>query len=105
MHAFQGALDALFADPNLAKDATYRSRFFVRAVRVMVRQPDELLDFGATQLAHVSRVVELRVSEVEAPEFRSKSRMYRNRQQCPPQSSSRTRSFWRQTRSSGSLST
>ncbi len=68
MDAFKRAVDALFRDPNLAVDATYRSRFFVKAVRVIERRPDQVVGFDVTRVATETTLVQVRVSEIAEPE-------------------------------------
>jgi hypothetical protein len=52
MNAFAAAIDALFADPNLAVDALYRADGADPSIPVMVivRRPDRIGDFGETRI-------------------------------------------------------
>jgi hypothetical protein len=76
-NAFSGAIDDLFADPNLAVTVSYQGRS-VRAgaqsmngggtaVRALVRRPDRDLQFGDIAIHAATSVFEIRVSEVESP--------------------------------------
>jgi hypothetical protein len=66
MSIFAEALDDLFADPHLARDATWREGGTgpPAAVRIVLRQPDRIGDFGETRLLADTTVVELRTLEV-----------------------------------------
>jgi len=69
MSAFSTAVDAIFADPNMAVDAVYRSRTSGADVpcRAVRRQPDEITEYGGAQIVSATLRVDLRVSEVPAP--------------------------------------
>jgi hypothetical protein len=69
MSVFAAAIDALFADPNLASDAVYRPGGAGPGVRVriVVRQPDRIGDFGDTRLRTGTMVFDIRVAEIVAP--------------------------------------
>jgi hypothetical protein len=69
MPAFAAAIDALFADPNLAVDAVYRAGGADPGipVRVVVRRPDRVGDFGDTRLLTETTVFDVRVSEIAEP--------------------------------------
>jgi hypothetical protein len=69
MSAFANAVDALFADPNIATDAVWRTGGADPGmpVRVIVRQPDRIGNFGETRIAATTLVIDVRVSEVAAP--------------------------------------
>jgi hypothetical protein len=66
--AINTAIDHLFADPNLAKDAVYApvdgDTF---TVRVIARRPDALTDFGDAKLWSATAVFDLPVREVPNP--------------------------------------
>ena len=68
MTAFAGLVDALFADPNLARDATYEpadgDQF---PVRIMARRADAITDFGEARLWSETAMFDLRVSDVTTP--------------------------------------
>jgi hypothetical protein len=68
--AFAAATDVLFADPHLARDAVYRSAGTGDGipVRVMLRRPDRIESFGETRLASSTTMLDLRASEIAAPE-------------------------------------
>ena len=66
MSIFAEALDELFADPHLARDAAWRAGGTGQpaAVRIVLRQPDRIGGFGETRLLADTTVVEVRTSEV-----------------------------------------
>jgi hypothetical protein len=70
MTALAQAVDVLFADPNLARDALYRAGDSGPGVpvRVVVRLPDRIGSLGATRIAADTANFDLRVSEVAAPQ-------------------------------------
>ena len=65
MTAFAIATDLLFADPNLSNPALYQQSGVgsEREVRVMRRNPDRLVEFGAARLVSDSVVLDVRVSD------------------------------------------
>jgi hypothetical protein len=67
--AFTAAIDALFADPNLATGAVYRAGGGDPGVpvRAIIRQPDRIGEFGETRIAAETTMFDIRVSEVAAP--------------------------------------
>jgi len=66
--ALAAALDALFADANIARDAVYTAAGGAAVlVRVVARRADEVTGFGDARLWSESTRVDLRVSEVAAP--------------------------------------
>ena len=69
MDAIETAIDALFADPNIARNALYRAQATggTRMVRVVTKRPDEVLDFGDGRVVTATTVAEVRVSEVPEP--------------------------------------
>ena len=68
MSAFAAALDALFADPNLGRDATYQpADGDPIPVRVITRRADAITEFGAARLWSETMRFDLRVSEVASP--------------------------------------
>ena len=68
MSVFADAIDDLFADPNLAVDAVYTPPGGEGvACRIMLRRPDETVEFGGSKLVVGSVVIEVRASEVSAP--------------------------------------
>jgi hypothetical protein len=69
MTVFAAAIDALFADPNLAGDAVYRAGGADPgvAVRVIVRRPDRIGDFGETRIASGTVTFDVRTAEIAEP--------------------------------------
>ena len=68
MTAFAAILDALFADPNIGRDADYIADGGAPVlVRVVSRQADAITDFGDARLWSETTRVDLRVAEVPAP--------------------------------------
>jgi hypothetical protein len=67
--AFTGAIDTLFADPNLGADAIYRAGGSGEAItlRVIIRQPDRVGTFGETRIATETTIVDIRTSDIAAP--------------------------------------
>ena len=66
MSIFAEALDDLFADPHLARDAAWRAGGTAppATVRIVLRQPDRIGGFGETRLLADTTVVEVRTVEV-----------------------------------------
>jgi hypothetical protein len=69
MTAFAAAIDALFADPNLARGAVYRAGGADPgiAARVIVRRPDRIGDFGDTRIASETATFDVRTVEIAGP--------------------------------------
>lgn len=69
MSVFAAAIDALFADLNLARDAVYRAGGADPAVpvRAIPRRPDRVDEFGETRIVAGAVMIDVRVSEVAAP--------------------------------------
>ena len=68
MSIFAVAVDALFADPNLAREAMYEPADGEPIpVRVIARRADAVTDFGDARLWSETTRFDLRVSEVAAP--------------------------------------
>jgi hypothetical protein len=67
--AFAAAIDILFADPNLGTAAVFRAGGADPGmpVRLIVRQPDRIGNFGETRIAAATLVIDVRVSEVVEP--------------------------------------
>jgi hypothetical protein len=64
--AFDGLVDRLFADPNLAVAATYEPAVGEPvAVRVIARRADAVTEFGGGRLWSETTRLDLRVAEVE----------------------------------------
>jgi hypothetical protein len=66
---FNATIDALFADPHLALDAVYRRGGADPGVpiRVIVRRPDRVGEFGETRIVAETLTIDVRVGEVAAP--------------------------------------
>ena len=68
MTAFAAALDALFADGNIARDAVHIADGGVQVlVRVVTRRADEVTGFGEARLWSETTRLDLRVAEVPNP--------------------------------------
>lgn len=68
MTAFAAALDALFADGNIARDALYIAEGGTpQLVRVVTRRADEITGFGDARLWSETTRIDLRVAEVLEP--------------------------------------
>ncbi|TMM49207.1 head-tail joining protein [Sulfitobacter sabulilitoris] len=68
MTAFAAVLDALFADPNIGREAIYTSDGGVPVlVRVVSRQADAITDFGDARLWSETTRIDLRSAEVPTP--------------------------------------
>jgi hypothetical protein len=66
--AFPAAVDALFADPNLARDASYQpAEGEPFPVRVITRRADTVTAFGESRLWSETTRLDLRVSEMAEP--------------------------------------
>jgi len=68
MDAFAAAIDAVFADPNVACAGFWRAGGAgdPKPVRVVLRSPDEVAGFGAARLRVETFRIEVRTSEVPA---------------------------------------
>jgi len=68
MSAFAAAVGALFADPNMGRDAVYIADGGAPVlVRVVARLADAVTDFGDARLWSETTRVDLRVAEVPNP--------------------------------------
>ena len=68
MGTFAAALDALFADGNIARDAVHIADGGVQVlVRVVTRRADEVTGFGEARLWSETTRIDLRVAEVPNP--------------------------------------
>jgi len=66
--AFSAALAALFADPNIGREAVYIADGGAPVlVRIVARRADAITDFGDARLWSETTRVDLRVAEVPAP--------------------------------------
>ena len=65
MSAFQSAVDVLFTDTNISTPALYQQTGIgaERAIRVMRRSPDRMVEFGAARLLSDTVVLDVRVSD------------------------------------------
>lgn len=64
MSAFTGAIDDLFADPNMAVTVSYQGR----PIRALVRRPDRDLEFSDITIHTATAVFEVRRRDVVAPQ-------------------------------------
>ena len=68
MNAVAAALDALFADGNIAREAVYIAADGApHLVRVVTRRADEITGFGDARLWSETTRIDLRVAEVPQP--------------------------------------
>ena len=68
MNAVSMALDALFADGNIACDAVYIAEGGApQLIRVVTRRADDITSFGDAHLWSETTRIDLRVVEVSAP--------------------------------------
>jgi hypothetical protein len=68
MTAFAAALDALFADDNIARDAVYIEEGGTPVpVRAVMRRSDDITGFGEARLWSETTRLDLRVAEVANP--------------------------------------
>lgn len=63
------AADTLFADPNIARNALWRTggAGAGAAVRVITKRPDQITGFGDSRAILPTMLIEVRRSEVAAP--------------------------------------
>ena len=66
MTVIAAAVDVLFADPNIGKDATWRAGGAGGGVlvRVVFRAPDQVANFGGGRFVATGRFVDVRIAEV-----------------------------------------
>lgn len=69
MPVLSSAIDDLFSDPNLARDALWREegRGAGIPIRVIARRGDRIRGFGETRVISETALFEVRVSEIAAP--------------------------------------
>jgi hypothetical protein len=68
MSVFACAIDALFSDPNIARDAVYTPASGIPfPVRIIERRPDVVSEFAGSRIASATALFDLRVSEVASP--------------------------------------
>ncbi len=66
--AFASAMEILFTDPNIGREAVYTSDGGAPLlVRIVSRQADAISDFGDAQFWSETTRIDLRVAEVPAP--------------------------------------
>lgn len=66
MNAFAAGIDALFADPNIGRDAIWRSggEGVGTAVRIVFRTPDQIGSFGGGRFVTTGRLLDCRTAEI-----------------------------------------
>jgi len=68
MSAFAAAVGAIFAEPNIGRDAVYTPEGGAPVpVRVVARRADAVSDFGDARLWSETTRIDLRVAEVPSP--------------------------------------
>ena len=69
MDTFAAATDALFADSNIARDATWRAGGVGVGVpvRIVTRRPDQAVGFGDSRAVLPTTLIDVRRSEVADP--------------------------------------
>lgn len=68
MTAFAGIVDALFADPNIGREAVYIADGGAPVlVSIVSRQADAITDFGDARLWSETTRIDLRVADVATP--------------------------------------
>jgi hypothetical protein len=69
MTAFAAAIDDLFADPNIARNAIWRAGGVGPgiSVRVITRRPDQIEGFGDSRAVLPTMLIDVRRSEVSDP--------------------------------------
>lgn len=69
MSVFSAAIDAIFADPNMAADATWSpgTGGLTVPVRLIAKRPDQMLEYGQAAILRDTLLFDVRVSDVAAP--------------------------------------
>lgn len=68
MTAFDAAVAALFADPNIGRDAVYTADGGPSVpVRIIARRADAVMEFGDARLWSETTRIDLRIAEVQNP--------------------------------------
>jgi hypothetical protein len=69
MNAFAAAIDDLFTDPNIARDATWRAGGAGSgvSVRVITKRPDQVGSFGDSRAILPTMLIDVRRSEISEP--------------------------------------
>jgi hypothetical protein len=67
--AFTAASDALFGDPNIARDAIWRAGGVGAGVpvRIIARRPDQAVGFGDSRAVLPTTLIDMRRAEVADP--------------------------------------
>ncbi|WP_298195619.1 hypothetical protein [Novosphingobium sp.] len=71
MTAFSAAIDAIFADPNMAAEAVWRTQTAPQTAipcRVILTRPDLQQTYGDARITSDTTMLDVRVSEVAAPQ-------------------------------------
>ena len=70
LSAITAAVDALFTDPNIGRDATWRAGGIGAGVtvRIVFRAPDAVANYGGGRFVAQSRFIDVRLSEVPSLE-------------------------------------
>ncbi|MEQ8639395.1 MAG: hypothetical protein RIE31_02110 [Alphaproteobacteria bacterium] len=64
MSAIAAAFETLFADPNMAREASFTpSGGSAVPVRVVLRRPDQVFEFGETRLHAATTLLDIRVAD------------------------------------------
>lgn len=68
MTAFEAAIEAIFADPNMSVEIWHRNGEgqFTRT-RGMLRRPDEITEFGSARLLSHTTRMDVRVADIPNP--------------------------------------
>ena len=68
MSAFAAAIDGIFRDPHIARDAVYIAEGGVpRLIRVVTRRADDVSGFGEARIWSETTRIDLRLAEVPNP--------------------------------------
>jgi len=85
MSVFAAVIDNLFADPNIARDATYIAGGGApKLIRVVTRRADEVTGFGEARLWSETTRIDLRVTEVPTPRCRRRAQETASRSRARP---------------------
>lgn len=70
MTAFAAAINAIFADRNIGRDALYRSQGAGGGdpVRVVINKPDQFSEFNSGRFVVGTVTIDVRISEVSNPD-------------------------------------
>ncbi len=68
-NALAAAIDALFADPNVGREAIYVAQGDApKPVQVISRRPDAVTDFGDARLWSETQIFDIRASDLTSPQ-------------------------------------